>query len=69
MYLEFKNDQRLGKAPQAGPKDGNGDSLSVLPNIIGGGNERNEKLLKRHSGGKPSRPSLAAEAIESFVKK
>ncbi|RMY76043.1 hypothetical protein D0862_13823 [Hortaea werneckii] len=69
MYLEFKNDQRLGKAPQAGPKDGNGDSLSVLPNIVGGGNERNEKLLKRHSGGKPSRPSLAAEAIESFVKK
>lgn len=76
LYLEFKNDQKLGRAPQAGPKDGHGDTLSVLPTISAGNgtspNERareREKLLKRSSGGRPSRPSMAAEAIESFVKK
>ncbi|KAK5122364.1 hypothetical protein LTR85_003948 [Meristemomyces frigidus] len=76
MYLEFKLEQRLGKNQQAGAKDSNGDTLTVLPTIMAGNgsspNERareRERLLKRSSGGRPSRPSMAAEAFESFVKK
>jgi len=78
MYMEFKNDQKLGKHQQAGAKDGNGDTLSVLPTIVAGNgsspNERareRERLLKRSSGGRPSgsRPSMAADAFEGFVKK
>ncbi|EMC91139.1 hypothetical protein BAUCODRAFT_39280 [Baudoinia panamericana UAMH 10762] len=78
MYLEMKNDQKLGKMPQAGVQDVHGDSLSVLPNFtVGGGSvspsermaRERERLLKRHSGTRPGRPSLAADAIESLVKK
>ncbi|KAK5134294.1 hypothetical protein LTR08_006723 [Meristemomyces frigidus] len=76
MYLEFKTEQRLGKNQQAGPKDRNGDTLSVLPTILAGNgtspNERareRERLLKRNSGGRPSRPSMAVDAFENFVKK
>lgn len=76
MYLEFKNEQRMGKSQQSGAKDTNGDSLSALPTIpVGSGissNERSkerDKLLKRHSGGRPSRPSLAVDAIENLVKR
>ena len=78
LYIEYKNEQRLGKAP-AGAKDLNGDSLSALPTIsaTGGGNSPNdrarerERLLKRSSRDRPlaGRPSMTAEAIESIVKK
>ncbi|GAB7366332.1 hypothetical protein MBLNU230_g8132t1 [Neophaeotheca triangularis] len=62
MYIEFKNEQRLGKNAVSGPKDTNGDQLTVLP-TIGGSNSSNtgatpdaarskdrDKLLKRNSG-------------------
>jgi Arf-GAP with SH3 domain, ANK repeat and PH domain-containing protein len=77
IYLDFKNEQRLGRA-QLGPKDVGGDALSALPTISSPGNggsssdqsaKEKERLLKRSSGGRPSRPSLAADAIESFLKK
>ena len=78
-YLEFKNDQRLGRAPQAGPKDVNGDSLSVLPSIgtVGNGPERErERLVKRSSGerrplgGRPAGiHGGMSDVMESFVKK
>ncbi|KAK4951713.1 hypothetical protein LTR10_009632 [Elasticomyces elasticus] len=76
IYIDFKNEQRVGKAP-AGAKDLNGDSLSALPTINAGSasspNDRTrerDRLLKRNSGGRPlGRQSMAADAIESFVKK
>ena len=77
QYIEFKNDQRLGKAHNGSTKDANGDQLSALPTITPGNSlsppgpsaKERERLMKRSSGGRPSRPSLAADAIESFVKK
>ncbi|KAK1079831.1 hypothetical protein LTR33_006064 [Friedmanniomyces endolithicus] len=77
LYIDFKNEQRLGKPP-AGPKDLNGDSLSALPTLLAGNgaspNDRardRDRVLKRSSGSsRPlGRPSTTAEAIESFVKK
>ena len=73
-YIQFKNDQKLGRLPNAGSKDSNGDQLSALPTIsLGNGlspqshslKER-DRLLKRSSGG---RYSAATDAFESFVKK
>ena len=78
QYIEMKNDQRLGRLHNGTAKDSNGDQLSALPTIIQAGNglsrpgpsaKERERLLKRSSAGRPSRPSLAADAIESFVKK
>jgi Arf-GAP with SH3 domain, ANK repeat and PH domain-containing protein len=70
-YIDFKNEQRLGRTqPAAGAKDVNGDSLSALPNIAPtAGLSPNERAIKRLSGGRPSRSSLAGDAIESLVKK
>lgn len=67
-YVEFKNEQRLGKLPAAGAKDANGDGLSALPSLSS--STPNERL-KRHSGsGRLSgRQSFTADAIESLVKK
>lgn len=74
LYLEFKNEQRLGRTQPVAARDGYGDTLSALPTIVAGNgsspNERareRERLLKRNSGGRPSRPSM--DAIETFVKK
>lgn len=76
FYLDFKNDLKIGKIQPGTVKEGNGDSLSVLPTILAGNgsspNERareRERLLKRGSTGRPSRASLTADAFESFVKK
>lgn len=77
LYLEFKNEQRLGRNHVSGTKDGNGDTLSALPTILAGNGsspsersrEREARLLKRHSSGRPARPSIAADAIEGFAKK
>ena len=34
MYLEFKNDQRLGKTNASAGKEANGDNLGPLPNMM-----------------------------------
>lgn len=73
QYIEYKTDQKLGKTGYAA-KDANGDQLSALPSSLSppsGSVKDRERLVKRSSGGKPSRPSLTvtADAIESFVKK
>ena len=73
QYIEFKNDQKLGRLHNGAAKDSDGDQLSALPSITGANlspqsqsaRER-ERLFKRSSGG---RPSFAADAVESFVKK
>ncbi|KAK4499983.1 hypothetical protein PRZ48_008169 [Zasmidium cellare] len=69
MYLEFKNDLRLGKTAASAGKEANGDNLSPLPvgnpPIV----KDRERLLKRNSGGRPkSRASLASDALESLKK-
>jgi Arf-GAP/SH3 domain/ANK repeat/PH domain-containing protein len=71
MYLELKNDLRLGRTQASAGKEANGDNLSPLPNSTPNNSARDrDKLLHRNSGGRPkSRASLASEAIESFVKK
>ena len=77
QYIEFKHDQRLGRAHNGAAKDSNGDQLSALSTINaanslsppGPSARERERLMKRSSGGRPSRPSLAVDAIESFVKK
>ncbi|KAH9825371.1 protein csx2-like [Teratosphaeria destructans] len=76
IYLDFKNEQRLGRAQQTGPKDTNGDTLSALPTFVPNNgtspNDRakeRERLIKRNSGGRLSRPSLGVDALENFVKK
>ncbi|KAK3699489.1 hypothetical protein LTR37_016446 [Vermiconidia calcicola] len=75
QYIEFKMDQKLGKAHNGAAKDSNGDQLSALPTIAmsslsppGPSAKERERLLKRSSGS--SRPSfMASDAIESFVRK
>lgn len=73
MYLEMKNDLRLGKTSASAGKEANGDNLSPLPGSIGTGpspsTKDRERLLKRNSGGRPkSRASLAADALEGLKK-
>ena len=76
QYIEFKNNQRLGRLPNDIPRDPSGDQLSSLPNNLSppgmSANER-ERQMKRSSGSmarpSSSRHSLASGAIESFVKK
>ncbi|CAK4029337.1 ribosylation factor GTPase-activating cnt6 [Lecanosticta acicola] len=74
MYLEFKNDQKLGKTTTSAGKDANGDNLGPLPNMVAGnglspGMKDRERLIKRNSGGRPkSRASLASDAMESMKK-
>ncbi len=76
QYLEVKNDQRLGRTGFNGTaRDANGDQLAALPSNLSpssaASTKDRDRLLKRNSGGatRPYRPSLTAEAIESFVKK
>ena len=77
MYLDFKTDQRLGKTHASAGSDANGDNLTALPTILapngGTPNDRprdRDRLLKRNSGGwSKGRASLAADAMEGFVKK
>lgn len=83
QYLDFKNDQRLGRlAPyhnrNGATQDSNGDQLSALPSIAHGlspsaqsARER-ERLLKRHSGsgsgaGTGSRPSRPSMAADAMM--
>nr|POE51587.1 putative ribosylation factor gtpase-activating protein cnt6 [Quercus suber] len=75
LYLDFKNEQRLGK-PAPSTTDSGGDTLSALPTIALGNGisvadrpKERERLVKRSSSGRPSRPSLTADAIADFVKK
>nr|POE63593.1 putative ribosylation factor gtpase-activating protein cnt6 [Quercus suber] len=75
LYLDFKNEQRLGK-PSTGTTDSSGDTLSALPSIAPSNGlslidrpKERERLVKRSSSGRPSRPSLTADAIADFVKK
>lgn len=73
MYIEMKNDLRMGKTSTSAGKDANGDNLSPLPGSIGNGPspivKDRERLLKRNSGGRPkSRASLASDALESLKK-
>ncbi|KAF2480969.1 hypothetical protein BDY17DRAFT_254350 [Neohortaea acidophila] len=67
QYLDFKNDQKLGKAGyNGGIRDGNGDQLGALPANFSPSSapaRERERLVKRN------RPSMTAEAVESFVKK
>lgn len=75
MYLELKNDLRMGKSPTSAGRESNGDNLSPLPNSMAGTSPSSltrdrEKLLHRNSSGRPkSRTGLASDAIEGFVKK
>ena len=74
QYIEFKNNQRLGRLPNDNPRDPSGDQLSSLPNHLSpAGMSERERQMKRSSGGmarpSSSRHSLASGAIESFVKK
>jgi Arf-GAP/SH3 domain/ANK repeat/PH domain-containing protein len=76
-YVQFKYDQRLGRLPNPAAKDSSTDQISALPTITQGQSlapsaisaKERERILKRSSGSRPSRPSLASDAIESFVKK
>jgi Arf-GAP with SH3 domain, ANK repeat and PH domain-containing protein len=74
QYVEFKNNQRLGRSPNEASKDPAADQLASLPNNLSPGTATRDRdrLYKRSStGARPSssRPSLASDAIESFVKK
>jgi Arf-GAP/SH3 domain/ANK repeat/PH domain-containing protein len=76
QYIEFKNNQRLGRLPNDISRDPSGDQLSSLPNNLsppGMSASERDRQMKRSSGGlarpSSSRHSLASGAIESFVKK
>lgn len=74
QYLDFKTCQRLGRLLTDASKDQATDQLSSLPHNLSPGmaTRDRDRLLKRSSAGarpSSSRPSLASEAIESFVKK
>jgi len=82
LYIDFKNEQKLGLRTATGVRDGHGDGLSALPTIVAGNgtspNDRakdRERTLKRSIGGTSSvggwsaRPSLASDVMENFVKK
>lgn len=59
MYLDFKVDQKTGRHLGVGLKDGGGDALTALPNIVAGNGssprdrekDREAKLMKRSSAG------------------
>lgn len=51
MYIEFKNEQRLGKNAVSGPKDTNGDQLTVLPTIGGSSSGSSYKASRPSFGG------------------
>ncbi|EME80208.1 uncharacterized protein MYCFIDRAFT_208514 [Pseudocercospora fijiensis CIRAD86] len=70
MYIELKNELKLGKSHVSAGKEANGDNLTALPSSIQGSSPGSlsrdrEKLLNRNSTGRPkSRTSDVMEGLE-----